>query len=128
MSEDGVVASALVLVEIAEVEILLEGKVLEGEIPPFSPGEVEYAAARSDPARRLAARLAAKRAVAQALGHGVEPIDTEVRRGSYGPPHLRFSARAEKCLRALGATGALVSLTHERAHAAASVLLLREDG
>jgi holo-[acyl-carrier protein] synthase len=128
VSEDGVVASALVLVEIAEVETLLEGKALEGGIPPFSPGEVAYAAAKSDPARRLAARLAAKRAAAQILGDGVEPVDTEVQRGTYGPPHLRFSPRAEKRLRALGAARALVSLTHERGHAAASVLLLRGGG
>ncbi len=128
VSEDGVVASALVLVEIAEVEGLLAGRPLEGEIPPFSPGEVAYARSKSDPARRLAARLAAKRAAAQALGDGIEPGDAEVHRGRYGPPRLRLSARAEGRLRALGAARALVSLTHERAHAAASVLLVREDG
>ena len=115
------------LVEIAEVEALLVGKDLEGAIPPFSAGEVAYARAKSDPARRLAARLAAKRATAQALGDGIEPGDTEVQRGSYGPPRLRLSARAGERLRALGAARALVSLTHERAHAAASVLLVRED-
>lgn len=122
------VASALVLVEVAEVEGLLGGKDLDGDIPPFSPGEIAYARSKSDPARRLAARLAAKRAAAQALGEGIEPGDTEVQRGRYGPPRLRLSARAEKRLRALGAARALVSLTHERAHAAASVLLVREDG
>ena len=122
------VASALVLVEIAEVETLLEGKILDGAMPPFSPGEVAFARSKSDPARRLAARLAAKRAAAQALGDGIEPGDAEVLRGPYGPPRLRLSARAEQRLRALGAARTLVSLTHERAHAAASVLLLREDG
>ena len=122
------VACAFVLVEVAEVEGLLGGKDQDGEIPPFSPGEIAYARSKSDPARRLAARLAAKRAAAQALGDGFEPGDTEVQRGRYGPPRLRFSARAEKRLHALGAARALVSLTHERAHAAASVLLLREDG
>ena len=122
------VASALVLVEIAEVEALFAGKDLDGEIPPFSPGEVAYARSKSDPARRLAARLAAKRAAAQALGEGIEPGDTEVQRGGYGPPRLRLSAQAELRLRALGAARALVSLTHERAHAAAAVLLVGEDG
>ena len=128
VNDDGVVASALVLVEIAEVETLLEGKALDGGIPPFSPGEVAYARSKSDPARRLAARLAAKRAAAHALGDGIEPGDTEVERGRSGPPSLRLSARAERRLRALGGARALVSLTHERAHAAASVLLVRENG
>ena len=122
------VASALVLVEVAEVEDLLRGKDQDGEIPPFSAGEIAYARSKLDPARRLAARLAAKRAAAQALGEGIEPSDTEVQRGRYGPPRLRLSARAEKRLQALGAARALVSLTHERSHAAASVLLVREDG
>ena len=87
MSEDGVVASALVLVEIAEVEALLEGGPRR-RVPPFSSGEMAYARSKSDPVRRLAARLAAKRAAAQALGGGIEPGDTEVRRGGYGPPRL----------------------------------------
>ena len=121
------VASALVLVEVAEVEALLAGRPEDGDVPPFSPGEIAYARSKSDPARRLAARLAAKRAAAQTLGDGFEPKDAEVERGRYGPPHLLLSARAEQRLRALGATRALVSLTHERAHAAACVLLVRGD-
>jgi holo-[acyl-carrier protein] synthase len=128
VSEDGVVASALVLVEIAEVEALLAGRTLDGAIPPFSKGEVAYARSKSDPVRRLAARLAAKRAAAQALGGDIEAGDAEVRRGRYGPPSLSLSARAEERLRALGAARALVSLTHERAHAAASVLLVSANG
>ena len=128
MSEDGVVASALVLVEIAEVEALLDGRTLDGEIPPFTAGEVAYARDKSDPVRRLAARLAAKRAAAQALGGGMQPSDAEVRRGRYGPPRLALSARAEERLRALGAERALVSLTHERAHAAAAVVLVGGEG
>ena len=47
-------------------------------------------------------------------------------RGDYGPPRLRLSGGARERLTALGASGALVSLTHERRHAAALVLLVRE--
>jgi holo-[acyl-carrier protein] synthase len=124
---DGVVASALVVVEVAEVEMLLAGKPEGSEVPPFLAGEIAYARSKSDPARRLAARLAAKRAAAQALGDGFEPRDAEVQRGRYGPPRLLLSARADERLRAMGATHALVSLTHERTHAAACVLLVRGD-
>ena len=49
-------------------------------------------------------------------------------RGRYGPPRLRFSGDARERLRALGAAEALVSLTHERLHAAAVVVLLEETG
>jgi holo-[acyl-carrier protein] synthase len=91
----------------------------------FTRAERAYAESKSDPERRLAARLAAKRAAARLLGGGVEPADVEVRRSPGGPPSLSFSPRAAARLRALGAERALVSLTHGRTHAAAAVLLLR---
>ena len=56
---------------------------------------------------------------------GVSPSDVEVSRRPGGPPHLRLSARAEARLREQGADQILVSLTHERRHAAAAVLLIR---
>ncbi len=119
--DDGVVAEAFVLVDLAEVLDLVAG----GEDLPFTAGEMAYARAKSDPERRLAARLAAKRAASGLLGPGFGPGDVEVVRGQ-GAPSLRFSPAAEARLRALGATRALVSLTHERKQAAASVLLLRD--
>jgi holo-[acyl-carrier protein] synthase len=116
---DGVVASAVARVDVAEAEQLLA----EDETV-WSPAELAYARARSDPARRLAARLAAKRAACRALGNGVVGADVEVVRGEYGPPALRLSPVARARLDALGATHALVSLTHERRHAAALVVLV----
>jgi holo-[acyl-carrier protein] synthase len=118
---DGVVASSVELVEIATVS-----GVLTQEPGPFSAGELAYARARSDPERRLAARLAAKRALLRLLGDGLSERDVEVVRGEYGPPVLRLSPAARGRQAALGATRVLVSLTHERAHAAALVLLLRD--
>jgi holo-[acyl-carrier-protein] synthase len=117
---DGVVASALEVLEIAEV-----GPLLASGDHPFSDEELAFAHARSDPERRLAARLAAKRAAARLLGGDVSPADVEVWRRPGSPPRLRLSARAQDRLRALGADDTLVSLTHERRHAAAAVLLLR---
>ena len=120
MDPDGVVASALEVLEVAEVAPLLAGGA-----HPFSPEELAFARARSDPERRLAARLAAKRAAARLLGGGVSPSDVEVSRRPGGPPRLRLSPRAEARLREQGADQILVSLTHERRHAAAAVLLIR---
>jgi len=121
--EDGVVSSGVELVEVAEAERLLAA----GGTGLFSEGELLYARARSDPGRRLAARLAAKRAACRLLGGDVREGDVEVVRAAYGPPSLRLSASARERMRALGASRALVSLTHERAHAAALVLLVRDE-
>ena len=114
------VASALEVLEIAEV-----APMLASGVHPFSAEEMAFARARSDPERRLAARLAAKRAAARLLGGDVTPADVEVSRRPGAPPRLRLSPRARERLRALGADDVLISLTHERRHAAAAVLLLR---
>ena len=114
----GVVASAFEIVDIAEVETLPDGGAAI-----FTDGERAYAHDKSDPERRLAARLAAKKAARSLLGEAL--ADLEIVRGRGGPPALRLSARAAAALRARGATGVLVSLTHGREQAAAVVLLVR---
>ena len=120
--QDGVVAAALEVVLIAEVKPLLDRA--EANASPFSPEELTYARAKRDPERRLAARLAAKRAAAGLLGRGFDLGDAEVRRGSVGPPRLVLSPRARRRLAELGAERVLVSLTHGREYAAAAVLFL----
>jgi holo-[acyl-carrier protein] synthase len=119
---DGVVASGVELVDVAEAERLLAA----GGGGVFSEAELRYAREKADPERRLAARLAAKRAACRLLGGGASERDVEVVRGEYGPPALRLSGAARERLRAIGASRVLVSLTHERAHAGALVLLLRD--
>jgi holo-[acyl-carrier protein] synthase len=121
--DDGVVARAFELVDIEEVERLTE----EERKRLFTPREEAYARARSDPARRLAARLAAKRAACRLLGAGTGEREIEVVRDAAGPPRLGLSPPARARLAALGAGTTLVSLTHERRQAAAVVLLLREE-
>jgi len=120
-ADDDVVASGVEIVEIEEAGRLLAA----GGGGVFSEGELLYARERVDPTRRLAARLAAKRAALRLLGGGASERDVEVVRGAYGPPVLRLSGAAGERLRTLGASRALVSLTHERSHAAALVLLVR---
>ena len=119
--DDDVVAEAVEVLPIADVTPLLAG----GGAGPFSEAELAYARAKSDPERRLAARLAAKRAAVRLLGGDVVESDVEVLRAPGGAPRLRLSPRAEAALRKAGAASALVSLTHGREHAAASVLLVR---
>jgi phosphopantetheinyl transferase (holo-ACP synthase) len=113
--DDGVVASALEVVAIEEVDRVPAGT--------FSEAEWAYARSKSDPERRLAARLAAKRAAARLLA--VELAEIEVLPARGAPPRLKLSARAAKSLAGLGASQSLVSLTHGRTHAAAAVLFVR---
>jgi holo-[acyl-carrier protein] synthase len=120
-TDDDVVAHAVEVLDIAEVKALLSS----GTAHPFTEAELAYARDKSDPDRRLAARLAAKRAAARLLGGGVQPEEVEVLRGAGGPPRLKLTGKARERLASLGADRALVSLTHGREQAAASVLLLR---
>ena len=90
----------------------------------FSPRERAYAASKSDPERRLAARLAAKQAAIAALGGGLELADIEIVRGRGGPPWVELSSRGRARLTEIGGDRMLVSLTHGREHAAAVVIVL----
>jgi holo-[acyl-carrier protein] synthase len=117
MDADGVVAEALEVVEI-------DGAAADEDA--FTPDELRYAGSKSDPERRLAARLAAKRAALRVLGEGLALREVEVVRGPGGPPSLRLSPRAQARCASLGGGRFLVSLTHGRTHAAASVLLVRD--
>jgi holo-[acyl-carrier protein] synthase len=115
--DDEIVASGREVLPIAEVS--------RTDPSVFTEAERAYARSKSDPERRLAARLAAKRAAVHLLGGGIQPAEVEVRPARGGPPTLAFSPRAAERLRLLGADRALVSLTHGREQAAAAVLLLR---
>jgi phosphopantetheinyl transferase (holo-ACP synthase) len=117
---EGVLARALVVLGIAEAERLL----VEGTPGVFTSGELAYARSKSDPERRLAARLAAKRAVREMLGEDLALDEVDVVGRPGGPPTLRLSPRADARLRRRGGERLLLSLTHERRHAAAVVLLL----
>ncbi len=119
-ARDGVVASAFEIVRVEETE-RLTGPERERL---FSRDELAYAHRRRDPERRLAARLAAKRAARLALGGEVRECEISVERRPGAAPTLRLEGAAAARLTAIGAASALVSLTHEGALAAAAVLLL----
>jgi holo-[acyl-carrier protein] synthase len=94
----------------------------------FTDEEIAYCRRRRDAASSFAARFAAKEAAMKALGtghsRGVFWRGIEVfRRG--GPPQLRFHDGAAARFAAMGATGAVLTLTHSRELAIAHVLLWR---
>ena len=93
----------------------------------FTDDEADYCLRRRVPAQHLAARFSAKEAAMKALGtgraRGVLWRDVEVvRRG--GPPQLALHGGARRRFDALGATRALLTMTHSRDLAIAQVALL----
>ncbi|MFO7251358.1 MAG: holo-ACP synthase [Actinomycetes bacterium] len=84
----------------------------------FTPAE------RDLPAPSLAARFAAKEAVAKALGAppGLAHREAEVRRDPDGRPHLHLSGRAAEVAAGLGVARWHVSLSHDAGVAIAYVI------
>ena len=76
------------------------------------------------PLNSLAARFAAKEAVAKALGapSGMHWHDAEVHRGPDGRPHLEVRGTVRANVEALGITSRHLSLSHDAGIAAAVVV------
>jgi holo-[acyl-carrier protein] synthase len=95
----------------------------------FTDGEAAYCRRKKDAAASFAARFAAKEATMKALGtgysRGVHWVGIEVVR-HHGPPQLQFHGGAAARMAQLGATGALLTLTHSQDLAIAHVLLFRD--
>lgn len=75
----------------------------------------------------LAARWAAKEAFIKAIGDAASAVpyrDVELVRLTGGQPRLRLHGAALAAMAALGASDTLVSVSHERDHALATVILL----
>ncbi|MGI6334798.1 MAG: holo-ACP synthase [Saccharofermentanales bacterium] len=89
----------------------------------FREGGLTHPAAAS-----LAARFAAKEAVAKALGtgfghQGVAWTEIEIKRAADGSPHIHLSGHALQVFDALNGLSAVISLSHERHMALAFCLL-----
>jgi holo-[acyl-carrier protein] synthase len=93
----------------------------------FTEGELEYCMRRRFPAPHLAGRFAAKEAGMKAIGtghaFGVLWRDLEVVRHG-GPPQLRFHNAAARHFERLGASRALLTITHTDTLALAHVILI----
>lgn len=74
---------------------------------------------------RLAARFAAKEAIAKALGLGLRGLsfkEMEIKRSHTGEPGVTLHARAKKRASDLGLNNFQISLSHERDYAVAFVV------
>jgi holo-[acyl-carrier protein] synthase len=114
-------------IDMIEIERVEQGIVRFGERflnRFFTPGERADCA---DQAQRLAARFAAKEAVAKALGTGIGDVswrEIEIRCGERGRPTLHLHGAAARISAEMGLTQWDVSLTHTQTHASAVAIAL----
>lgn len=95
----------------------------------YTVGESTYCLAQQNPAPSLAARFAAKEAVAKCFGTGIgEHLDwlsIEVIKGPLEEPLIQLHGKGLALLRQCAASGVLISLTHTRSLAMAAAVLYR---
>jgi len=99
----------------------------------FTEGEQAYCLAKK--AGRycsLAARFAAKEAVAKALGTGLgskaSPLEIEVLNDSHGKPYVLLKGTTKETFEQIGAVGVEISLSHGRDYAVAfAVITYKEE-
>jgi holo-[acyl-carrier protein] synthase len=95
----------------------------------YTAGERVYCLKMRDPAPFLAARFAAKEAVAKAFGTGIGAElgwkSIEVVHGERGEPLVKLDAQGEALLAARGATGVMLTLSHTDLMAMAVAALVK---
>jgi holo-[acyl-carrier protein] synthase len=125
-----IVGIGMDLVHIARVERLLSSKGDRALERLFTEGERRYSLDRMEPARHLAARVAAKEAAFKALSgttraHAISWREMEVVIGEHGRPELALHGLARERAEHLAIVRTWLSMTHDGATAAAVVVLER---
>ena len=93
----------------------------------FTAGERAYCEQKKNKYENYAARFAAKEALIKAKGGGKGRFafrEIEVKRGLYGKPFLYLSASARKSLGIKPRADFLLTMSHEREFAVATVVML----
>jgi len=122
-----VVGLGLDLTEVSRIRMLLAKNGDRFTDRLFTAAERAYCESCADPAIHYAARFAAKEAAAKALGtgfaSGVSWLDIEItRNAATGAPSLVLHGAAATIAASLGARKMLLSITHTKETAAASVV------
>ncbi len=118
------IGTDLLRIERIEQAILRSGERLAQRV--LRPQELSLYLDSKQPAFYLAKRFAAKEAASKALGTGIGKVswqDFEVSNDEQGAPLLALYGAAQSRLKALGATRVLLSLSDEKDHALAFVVL-----
>lgn len=94
----------------------------------FTEQELEYCDRQKRPELHLAARFAAKEAVAKAFGTGIGKeigwLDMEVVRRESGEPEIKLHGRAAEHAEKRKVGQVLISLTHAKHYAAANAVVM----
>jgi holo-[acyl-carrier protein] synthase len=117
-------ASGVDIIEIERVQAVIQRHGERFLQRVFTP--LELAETAANPAS-LAARFAAKEAVAKALGSGIGRVgwqEIEIRRGTAGEPQLILSGMAQQMADELRLETWSISLSHTHNHAVALVVAL----
>jgi holo-[acyl-carrier protein] synthase len=117
-------ATGIDLIEVSRVEAVVarHGERFLKRI--FTPAELSICAGRPE---SLAARFAAKEAVAKALGCGIGPVtwqEIEILGNEQNAPRLRLHGAAQDLAGKLGLEAWSISLSHTREHAVAVAVAL----
>ncbi len=122
-----IVGIGIDLVEVSRIQASLErhGERFQNRI--LCPAESAYCRQFRHPAQHVAARFAAKEAVAKAFGTGLGAElgwrDIEVVRRESGEPVVALHGDAQKLLQERGGQRILLSLSHTSRHAIAVALI-----
>lgn len=118
------------IVEIDRLEAVLARRGDAFKRRVFTPMELALAIERGGgvPTLFFAGRWAAKEAASKALGCGIGGgcafTDLEILNGRLGAPELTFHGAAAETLARKGGTRALLSISHERHYAVATVIII----
>ena len=116
--------------DVARIRNLLEIAEEDFLVSTFTEAERAIDLGDQERAEFFAGRLAAKEAVAKALGTGfagdVAPLQIEIRRKDGGQPEAHLSRAALDAAKALGVTRWLVSISHTETVAYASAIAVHD--
>ena len=123
----GIVGHGIDLVEVSRIAEMLAEHGDRFRTRCFTAAELDYAGAGSRvEAERLAVRFAAKEAILKALGtglrDGIDWTDLEITRDDLGAPGVRLGGRAGAIAAGLDVEHWVISLSHAKTHAIASVI------
>lgn len=124
-----VVGVGIDLADVVRIRGLLEKYGKSFLSKTFADAEAAHCMARANPAEALAARFAAKEAVAKALGTGfsagVSPKGIAIENAPSGAPLARLDEAAQAAMEKIGGKRVLVSLTHLKDYAQAVAVITK---
>jgi len=120
------------IIEIERVRRLYERQGERFLARVYTPQESEYCLRCKQPGARLAARFAAKEAVAKAFSTGIGEYlnwtSIEVVNGERGEPTIRLDEKGEHLLGQVGGQGVAISLSHSDLQAIAFAVIIAQGG